>query len=204
MTGKLLLISLVVVLLPYNELNIECAEVEDDWFLSSNRTSSTSGTAVTAAPLQMWRRSDMKLLFSSCSSGSKLASVGRLRTINADAVFCCFSSLCFVFVREQIQEPTEEELVCQLHQHPHLHIQWWHQHVFTRSAGTVLRSWGDIAQKHGEDSAACLLVERYWTSRKHFFISWLIFLLSEETYFAFSFTKTASSLLKSLKQHSLG
>ncbi|XP_029938808.1 two pore channel protein 2 isoform X2 [Salarias fasciatus] len=26
--------------------------------------------------------------------------------------------------REQIQEPTEEELVCQLHQHPHLHLQW--------------------------------------------------------------------------------
>ncbi|KAG7455724.1 two pore calcium channel protein 2 [Solea senegalensis] len=25
--------------------------------------------------------------------------------------------------REQIQEPTEEELMCQLHQHPHLHIQ---------------------------------------------------------------------------------
>lgn len=26
--------------------------------------------------------------------------------------------------REQIQEPTEEELVCQLHQHPHLQLQW--------------------------------------------------------------------------------
>ncbi|XP_028258515.1 two pore channel protein 2 [Parambassis ranga] len=26
--------------------------------------------------------------------------------------------------REQIQEPTEEELLCQLHQHPHLHLQW--------------------------------------------------------------------------------
>lgn len=26
--------------------------------------------------------------------------------------------------REQIQEPTEEELVCQLDQHPHLHLQW--------------------------------------------------------------------------------
>ncbi|XP_030580020.1 two pore channel protein 2 [Archocentrus centrarchus] len=26
--------------------------------------------------------------------------------------------------RGQIQEPTEEELVCQLHQHPHLHLQW--------------------------------------------------------------------------------
>uniref|UniRef100_A0A3P8RWZ2 Two pore channel protein 2 n=1 Tax=Amphiprion percula TaxID=161767 RepID=A0A3P8RWZ2_AMPPE len=26
--------------------------------------------------------------------------------------------------REQVQEPTEEELLCQLHQHPHLHLQW--------------------------------------------------------------------------------
>ncbi|XP_069034062.1 two pore channel protein 2 [Embiotoca jacksoni] len=26
--------------------------------------------------------------------------------------------------REQIQEPTEEELLCQLHRHPHLHLQW--------------------------------------------------------------------------------
>ncbi|CAJ1048603.1 two pore calcium channel protein 2 [Xyrichtys novacula] len=26
--------------------------------------------------------------------------------------------------REQIQEPTEEELICQLHQHPHLHLHW--------------------------------------------------------------------------------
>ncbi|XP_037608085.1 two pore calcium channel protein 2 [Sebastes umbrosus] len=26
--------------------------------------------------------------------------------------------------REQIQEPTEEELLCQLHQHPHLHLDW--------------------------------------------------------------------------------
>ncbi|KAM9409779.1 two pore channel protein 2 [Pholidichthys leucotaenia] len=26
--------------------------------------------------------------------------------------------------REQIQEPTEEELVCQLHQHPHLRLRW--------------------------------------------------------------------------------
>uniref|UniRef100_A0A669B3X5 Two pore segment channel 2 n=1 Tax=Oreochromis niloticus TaxID=8128 RepID=A0A669B3X5_ORENI len=26
--------------------------------------------------------------------------------------------------REQVQEPTEEELVCQLHQHPHLQLQW--------------------------------------------------------------------------------
>lgn len=26
--------------------------------------------------------------------------------------------------KEQIQEPTEEELVCQLHQHPHLHLDW--------------------------------------------------------------------------------
>ncbi|KAA8585692.1 hypothetical protein FQN60_004386 [Etheostoma spectabile] len=26
--------------------------------------------------------------------------------------------------REQIQEPTEEELLCQLHQHPHLHLHW--------------------------------------------------------------------------------
>lgn len=30
--------------------------------------------------------------------------------------------------REQIQEPTEEELLCQLHQHPHLHLHWWHMH----------------------------------------------------------------------------
>uniref|UniRef100_A0A672ZA64 Ion transport domain-containing protein n=1 Tax=Sphaeramia orbicularis TaxID=375764 RepID=A0A672ZA64_9TELE len=29
----------------------------------------------------------------------------------------------FLF-REQIQEPTEEELLCQLHQHPHLHLHW--------------------------------------------------------------------------------
>ncbi|XP_037553589.1 two pore calcium channel protein 2 [Nematolebias whitei] len=33
------------------------------------------------------------------------------------------TSVQFMF-KEQIQEPTEEELVCQLHQHPHLHIQW--------------------------------------------------------------------------------
>ncbi|KAM9765961.1 two pore channel protein 2 [Menidia menidia] len=26
--------------------------------------------------------------------------------------------------KEQIQEPTEEELLCQLHQHPHLHLLW--------------------------------------------------------------------------------
>ncbi|KAK7912858.1 hypothetical protein WMY93_013069 [Mugilogobius chulae] len=26
--------------------------------------------------------------------------------------------------KEQIQEPTEEELLCQLHQHPHLHLDW--------------------------------------------------------------------------------
>lgn len=26
--------------------------------------------------------------------------------------------------REQVQEPTEEELLCQLHQHPHLHLHW--------------------------------------------------------------------------------
>ncbi|XP_034064300.1 two pore calcium channel protein 2 [Gymnodraco acuticeps] len=26
--------------------------------------------------------------------------------------------------REQIKEPTEEELLCQLHQHPHLHLHW--------------------------------------------------------------------------------
>ncbi|XP_047437665.1 two pore channel protein 2 [Mugil cephalus] len=26
--------------------------------------------------------------------------------------------------KEQIQEPTEEELLCQLHQHPHLHLEW--------------------------------------------------------------------------------
>ncbi|XP_072237138.1 two pore channel protein 2 [Leuresthes tenuis] len=26
--------------------------------------------------------------------------------------------------KEQIQEPTEEELLCQLHQHPHLHLRW--------------------------------------------------------------------------------
>lgn len=26
--------------------------------------------------------------------------------------------------KEQIQEPSEEELVCQLHQHPHLHLDW--------------------------------------------------------------------------------
>ncbi|XP_017275020.1 two pore calcium channel protein 2 isoform X2 [Kryptolebias marmoratus] len=33
------------------------------------------------------------------------------------------TSVQFMF-KEQIQEPTEEELLCQLHQHPHLHIQW--------------------------------------------------------------------------------
>ncbi|XP_008300300.1 two pore calcium channel protein 2-like, partial [Stegastes partitus] len=33
------------------------------------------------------------------------------------------TSVQFMF-REQVQEPTEEELVCQLHQHPHLHLQW--------------------------------------------------------------------------------
>ncbi|MED6287818.1 Two pore calcium channel protein 2 [Characodon lateralis] len=31
------------------------------------------------------------------------------------------TSVQFLF-KEQIQEPTEEELVCQLHQHPHLHL----------------------------------------------------------------------------------
>lgn len=30
--------------------------------------------------------------------------------------------------KEHIQEPTEEELLCQLHQHPHLHLHW-HQHL---------------------------------------------------------------------------
>ncbi|XP_070759013.1 two pore channel protein 2 [Enoplosus armatus] len=31
--------------------------------------------------------------------------------------------------KEQIQEPTEEELLCQLHQHPHLHLHWSHAHT---------------------------------------------------------------------------
>ncbi|XP_067350545.1 two pore channel protein 2 isoform X2 [Channa argus] len=31
--------------------------------------------------------------------------------------------------KEQIQEPTEEELLCQLHQHPHLHLRWTHTHL---------------------------------------------------------------------------
>uniref|UniRef100_A0A3P9QG27 Two pore segment channel 2 n=1 Tax=Poecilia reticulata TaxID=8081 RepID=A0A3P9QG27_POERE len=38
------------------------------------------------------------------------------------------------FLREQIQEPTEEELVCQLHQHPHLHLEWRHEHQNIRSS----------------------------------------------------------------------
>ncbi|KAM4596987.1 two pore channel protein 2 isoform 1-T1 [Fundulus diaphanus] len=33
------------------------------------------------------------------------------------------TSVQFMF-KEQIQEPTEEELVCQLHQHPHLQLHW--------------------------------------------------------------------------------
>ncbi|XP_034382532.1 two pore calcium channel protein 2 isoform X2 [Cyclopterus lumpus] len=33
------------------------------------------------------------------------------------------TSVQFMF-REQIQEPTEEELLCQLNQHPHLHLHW--------------------------------------------------------------------------------
>uniref|UniRef100_A0A7N6AYK4 Ion transport domain-containing protein n=1 Tax=Anabas testudineus TaxID=64144 RepID=A0A7N6AYK4_ANATE len=33
------------------------------------------------------------------------------------------TSVQFIF-KEQIQEPTEEELLCQLHQHPHLHLHW--------------------------------------------------------------------------------
>lgn len=33
------------------------------------------------------------------------------------------TSVQFMF-KEQIQEPTEEELLCQLHQHPHLHLRW--------------------------------------------------------------------------------
>ncbi|KAM4743585.1 two pore channel protein 2 isoform 2-T2 [Anableps anableps] len=33
------------------------------------------------------------------------------------------TSVQFMF-KEQIQEPTEEELVCQLHKHPHLHLDW--------------------------------------------------------------------------------
>ncbi|KAG7221793.1 hypothetical protein INR49_028867 [Caranx melampygus] len=33
------------------------------------------------------------------------------------------TSVQFMF-KEQIQEPTEEELLCQLHQHPHLHLHW--------------------------------------------------------------------------------
>uniref|UniRef100_A0A3B3TMU3 Two pore segment channel 2 n=1 Tax=Poecilia latipinna TaxID=48699 RepID=A0A3B3TMU3_9TELE len=37
------------------------------------------------------------------------------------------TSVQFMF-KEQIQEPTEEELVCQLHQHPHLHLEWRHEH----------------------------------------------------------------------------
>ncbi|PWA32810.1 hypothetical protein CCH79_00018059 [Gambusia affinis] len=37
------------------------------------------------------------------------------------------TSVQFMF-KEQIQEPTEEELACQLHQHPHLHLEWRHEH----------------------------------------------------------------------------
>ncbi|TNN70105.1 Two pore calcium channel protein 2 [Liparis tanakae] len=33
------------------------------------------------------------------------------------------TSVQFMF-REQIKEPTEEELLCQLNQHPHLHLHW--------------------------------------------------------------------------------
>lgn len=33
------------------------------------------------------------------------------------------TSFQFMF-KGQIQEPTEEELLCQLHQHPHLHLHW--------------------------------------------------------------------------------
>ncbi|XP_016521808.1 two pore calcium channel protein 2-like isoform X3 [Poecilia formosa] len=43
------------------------------------------------------------------------------------------TSVQFMF-KEQIQEPTEEELVCQLHQHPHLHLEWRHEHQNIRSS----------------------------------------------------------------------
>ncbi|XP_070819926.1 two pore channel protein 2 [Chaetodon trifascialis] len=39
--------------------------------------------------------------------------------------------------KAQIQEPTEEELLCQLHQHPHLHLQWSGTH--TQSTSTYLQ-----------------------------------------------------------------
>uniref|UniRef100_A0A3B5MH99 Ion transport domain-containing protein n=1 Tax=Xiphophorus couchianus TaxID=32473 RepID=A0A3B5MH99_9TELE len=43
------------------------------------------------------------------------------------------------FLREQIQEPTEEELACQLHQHPHLHLEWRHEHQNIRPSLPSLR-----------------------------------------------------------------
>lgn len=99
--------------------------------LICNRTSSTSGTAVTAVLLQMWRGSDMKPL--SSSSSSKLTLLLYCKDLVLKSQLTSFSNpssflhdLLVLLCREQIQEPTEEELLCQLHQHPHLHLHWWH------------------------------------------------------------------------------
>ncbi|TRZ01941.1 hypothetical protein DNTS_032274 [Danionella cerebrum] len=35
-----------------------------------------------------------------------------------------YQSTVQLMFREHVQEPTEEELVAQLHQHPHLHLSW--------------------------------------------------------------------------------
>uniref|UniRef100_A0A7N6C134 Two pore channel protein 2 n=1 Tax=Anabas testudineus TaxID=64144 RepID=A0A7N6C134_ANATE len=56
--------------------------------------------------------------------------VALILEVSAHTSPCCTSHQCFLsFSRhsrllEQIQEPTEEELLCQLHQHPHLHLHW--------------------------------------------------------------------------------
>uniref|UniRef100_A0A3B5QFX2 Two pore segment channel 2 n=1 Tax=Xiphophorus maculatus TaxID=8083 RepID=A0A3B5QFX2_XIPMA len=43
------------------------------------------------------------------------------------------------FMFKYIQEPTEEELACQLHQHPHLHLEWRHEHQNIRPSLPSLR-----------------------------------------------------------------
>lgn len=70
-------------------------------FLGSNRTSSTSGTAVTAALLQMWRRSDMRHLFSSCSGMSSL-----LKNTGVYLYFSTSSSY-VLFLNDPCSLPTE-------------------------------------------------------------------------------------------------
>lgn len=80
----------------------------------SDRTSSTSGTAATAARTQIWRGSDMKRLSSSYSS---------MVTQSLQSFSCFWPNLTVSHRRSQIQEPTEEEILCELHKHPHLNLQ---------------------------------------------------------------------------------